>query len=99
GEPATFHAFAPDWRPLFWNLAEQTPEQLLQTGREWLQALAVVRAQDEDADAFRDVFQAAIERLNALYKSDHVRWYDLMRIVVTYAVWKRPGEERGRLLQ
>ena len=37
GEPAAFHAFAPSWQPLFWNLADQTAEGLLASGEEWLQ--------------------------------------------------------------
>jgi hypothetical protein len=97
GEPAVFHAFAPDWQPLFWNLSEQTPQQLLQTGREWLQALAVVRAQDEAGDVFATVFTEAVQRLSVVYGRNHVRWYDLMRLVFTYAAWKRPAEERQRL--
>jgi hypothetical protein len=97
GEPTAFHAFAPDWQPLFWNLAEHTPEQLLQTGREWFQALAVVRAQDEESNAFANVFTEAVQRLTGVYGQNHVRWYDLMRIVFTYAAWKRPTEERDRL--
>ena len=74
GEPAAFHAFAPDWSPLFWNLSERTPEQLLQTGREWLQALAVVRAQEESADTFQRIFEEAVQRLTALHGRDRVRW-------------------------
>lgn len=27
-EPAAFHAFAPSWQPLFWNLSERTPQAL-----------------------------------------------------------------------
>jgi hypothetical protein len=40
GEPTAFHAFAPAWQPLFWNLADRTPKALLKTGRQWLQTLA-----------------------------------------------------------
>jgi hypothetical protein len=52
GEPAAFHAFAPSWQPLFWNLADQTAEGLLASGEAWLQTLAVIRAQGEEAAAF-----------------------------------------------
>ena len=97
GEPAPFHAFAPDWRPLFWNLAAHTPQQLLQTGQEWLEVLAVIRAQDEPSDSFAAVFTEAVDRLKALHKPNHVRWLDLMRIVYTYAAWKRPEQEHQRL--
>src|SRR5262249_11963518 len=72
GEPTAFHAFAPAWQPLFWNLADQTPEALLQSGQEWLQTLAVIRAEDEEPAAFKTVFVDALRRLEALYGRDHV---------------------------
>lgn len=99
GEPAAFQTFAPDWRPLFWNLSERTPEQLLQTGREWLQTLAVIRVQEESADTFDRIFQETVQRLTTLHGRDQVRWYDLMRIVFTFAAWKRPEPERARLFE
>jgi hypothetical protein len=37
GEPRALHAYAPVWQPLFWNLAEQTPEELLVSDNAWLQ--------------------------------------------------------------
>jgi hypothetical protein len=97
-EPAAFHAFAPVWQPLFWNLAEQTPEALLATGAEWLQALAVVRAEGADATTFAGVFTAALRQLEGLHDRDQVRWYDLLRFVLTWALWGRPREEREPLL-
>jgi Putative transposase, YhgA-like len=96
--PASFHAFAPTWQPLFWNLAEQTPASLLQTGEEWLQALAVVRARDEDRETFAQVFDEAVRRLGQLHGRDHLRWHELLRIVLTYAIWQRPEAERQALL-
>ena len=76
GEPAAFHAFAPSWQPLFWNLADQTAERLLASGEEWLQTLAVIRAQGEEAATFEAVYTEAMRRLQALHGRDHVRWYD-----------------------
>ena len=98
GEPAAFHVFAPSWQPLFWNLADQTAEGLLASGEEWLQALAVIRAQGEEAATFEAVYTEAVRRLQALHGRDHVRWYDLMRIVLTWATWRRPAPERATLL-
>jgi hypothetical protein len=98
GEPVAFHTFAPAWQPLFWNLADQTPESLLNSGREWLQALAVIRAQRLDTAGFENVFVQALHHLNALRDRDRVSWYDLVRIVLTYATWRRPRAERDRWL-
>jgi hypothetical protein len=50
GEPEAFHAFAPVWRALFWNLADQTPEALLQSGEGWLQMLAVIQTERRDPE-------------------------------------------------
>jgi hypothetical protein len=97
-EPAAFHIFAPSWQPLFWNLAEQTPEDLLASGEEWLQTLAVLRAQGEPSANFETVFTEALRQLEALHGRDHVRWYDLLRIVLTWAVWRRPRPEQAALL-
>src|SRR5947209_16106842 len=74
GEPAAFHAFAPAWQPLFWNLADQTPEALLRSGAGWLQLMAVMRAERADAEAFLAVFAEAVRRLAALQGQDEVRW-------------------------
>ena len=60
GEPAALHAFAPSWRPVFWNLADQTPEALLNSGMEWLQTLAVIRVEGAEAAEFRAVYDEAV---------------------------------------
>src|SRR5438045_2278440 len=54
--PVALRAFAPQWQPLFWDLAERSAEELLQAAGEWLTALAVVRAERENASEFRGVF-------------------------------------------
>jgi hypothetical protein len=60
GGPEVLRAFAPDWQPLFWDLATRTIEELVQAAGEWLAALAVVRAEREDPEAFREVFAAVL---------------------------------------
>jgi Putative transposase, YhgA-like len=97
-EPTAFRAFAPVWQPLFWNLAERTPQELLRTGAAWLHMLAVVRAELADAAEFQAVFTEAARRLAALQDREEVRWHDFMRIVLTYASWRRPGAERDTLV-
>jgi hypothetical protein len=98
GEPASFHAFAPVWQPLFWNLTDRTPEALLDSGAEWLQTLAVIRAQGGDAASFCAVFEEALRRLRSVADRDPVQWFDLLRIVLTWATWRRPTAERTDLL-
>jgi hypothetical protein len=97
GEPEAFHAFAPAWQPLFWNLSDTTPQALLDSGAEWLQTLAVIRAQDEGTASFQAVFEEALLRLEVVSGRDQVQWYDLVNIVLTWALWRRPPEERPAL--
>src|SRR5205807_7614504 len=56
--PERVRAFAPEWEPLFWDLAERTPEELLQASGAWMAALAVVRAERADEAAHQAVFEA-----------------------------------------
>ena len=83
GEPTALHPFAPSWQPIFWNLADQPPEQLLESGDGWLQALAVIRAQFAAAPEFEAIYSEVQRRLQGLSVQDRVRWYDLQRIVIT----------------
>ncbi len=98
-EPQAFHVFAPVWEPLFWNLAERTPHELLNSGAAWLEMLSVVRAEHAEAAEFRAVFTEATQRLASLQGRDEVRWHDFMRIVLTYASWRRPLAEREPLVE
>src|SRR5262249_6348169 len=50
--PEPLQAHLPHWPMSLTDLAEQTPEALLQTAEAWWQALAVVRADREDAAHF-----------------------------------------------
>jgi hypothetical protein len=98
GEPAVFHAFAPTWQPVFWNLADHTPEALLQSGAEWLEALAVLRAQGEDTEAFLAVFRQALQGLAVIHERETVRWSELVRMVLAYSLQRRPASERNPLM-
>jgi hypothetical protein len=98
GEPAEFHGFVPQWAPVLWELGEHSAEGLLQSGDEWQQTLAVLRAQADEAPAFEHVYIEAMRRLEGLAGQDHVRWYDLMRIILSWAVWRRPRKEGEALL-
>jgi hypothetical protein len=70
----------------------------LQTGQDWLQALAVIRAQGTATEEFAEVLRAATQHLEGLRGSDPVRWYDLLRIVLTWIWWRRPVAEQQQLL-
>src|SRR5262245_9194675 len=78
GEPQAFHAYAPVWQPLFWNLADQSPDALLASDNSWLQMMAVLRVEDAAAATFRDIFTQAVHRVKKIKAAEHVRWQALM---------------------
>lgn len=98
GGPEELRAFAPVWRPLFWDLAERTPEELLSASGEWLAALAVVRAERAGSEAFRGVFQSVLQRLEGLSDSERMRWRDLLWFLLSWALRRRPSADRESLL-
>ena len=99
GGPEELRRFAPQWPIRFWDLADHTVEQLLAAPSPWLNALAVVRATNDDSSRFRSVFAAAIERLAGLAASERMRWRDLMWMLVSWALRRRPRQERAGLVE
>lgn len=96
--PESLRVFAPQWHPLFWDLAEQSPQALLDSAGDWLKALAVVRAEREETEAFLAVFAEVLRRLEAIHDPDKIRWHDLLWFVLSWALRRRPSAERDRLL-
>jgi hypothetical protein len=86
GGPEVLRAFAPRWQPLFCDLAERSAEELLAATGEWLTALAVVRAERENAEAFRALFTEVLRRLETLSEREPVRWHDLLWFVLSWAL-------------
>ncbi len=98
GDPGIFRPFIPTWQPLMWEVATQTPEQLLATSGEWLQAMAVVRAEDEEPERFQQVLAEVMRRLEAVNQKESVRWHDLMWFLMSWAIRRRPGAERANIV-
>jgi hypothetical protein len=98
GGPELLHEFVPRWRTLFWDLAERTPQALLEMAGEFLQALAVVRAERADAASFLAVFTEVVQRLESLSDRDTMRWHDLVRFVLSWGWQRRPEPELAALL-
>jgi len=60
---------------------------------EVLAALAVIRAEREDAEGFRSVFAAVLQRLEGICESERDRWRGLVDLVLSFALLRRPAEE------
>ena len=86
------------WGPRFWDLAAQPLEALRQAEGEWLRAMTLVRAEREDAAAFRAVVAETYRRLAALKPIDPVRWHDLMWFVLSWSLRRRPNREHADLI-
>jgi hypothetical protein len=98
GGPRVFQAFVPQWQPLFWDLAERSPEALLQSAGAWMKALAVVRAEEEEDPEFEAAFQEVLARLEDLPGEEDIRRLDLIWFVISWALRRRPPAERKHLI-
>jgi hypothetical protein len=97
--PEGLRRLAPHWPVLLWDLAERTPEQLLEQAGEWLKALAVVRAEQEDSKGFLKVFRKVLRQLEGLSSRERMRWSDMMHFVLSWALRRRPKDEERKLKQ
>jgi hypothetical protein len=95
--PEALRPYAPQWPVVFWDLAARTPEQLLGCDGPFAQFLAVVRAEDSDAERFQQVFTQLAERLEPLAGQDKMRWRDLLRLMLAWVFQRRPDQERESL--
>jgi hypothetical protein len=97
--PELFKAFAPNWPVCFWDLAERSPRELLNSTHVWLKALAVPRAGGEDTASFSAVLNEAVEQLSALCEQSEIRWYDLLHFMLSWSLRLRPKTERSQIIK
>ena len=93
-----FAEFVPRWRTLFCDLAEWTPEALLGMAGSFLKALAIVRAERSDSATFRRVFEEVARQLEELHDRDKMRWYELLRLVLSWGLYRRAATEKDDLV-
>jgi hypothetical protein len=97
GGPEEFRPFAPQWQPLFWDLAEQDPQRLLTAAGAWLQSLSVVRCERAERAEFEAVLAQLLPRLVELRRGEEIRGHDLLWFVLSWALRRRPPEDRQEL--
>lgn len=97
--PRELRGFVPRWQALFWDLAERSAEGTLQAAGDWLAALAVVRAERDEREAFHAILGRVLSRLERLSDQERVRWHELLHFVLSWALRRRPGEERMETLE
>jgi Putative transposase, YhgA-like len=95
--PDEVRAWAPLWPAHWFDLPEHTAADLLQ-GEAWWQAMAVVRAERADTGEFTGVLQEALRRLQDWAQQDRVDWQQLVKLVLHWALFRRPRREHAALL-
>ena len=97
--PEELRAFAPTWPVTFWDLSARSPEELLGEEGPFAQLLAVVRAEREDFERFREVFVGAMRRLEPMAERDTMRWHELLRLLLSWVIQRRPQEDHETLFE
>ncbi len=97
--PDEFKAWLPEWRMPLWDLPEHTAEELLRSGEPWWQALAVARAEREPPEEFQRVLREAMRQIEPLGTTRPVYWNQLLRMVLYWSLYRRPGREHAGLIE
>jgi hypothetical protein len=95
--PSELRPVAPHWPLLFWELAKHSTGSLLGSSSAWLRSLAVIRAEEDDPQTFETVFAEVLRRLELLGGSEEMRRKDLLWFVLSWALRRRPEEEKARI--
>ncbi len=96
GPPTSFHGLVPDWQPIYWDLAGHSVDELLARPEPFLQALAILKADNASTDRAETLFAEVFGRLDSLHSVDPARWRDLIGFEMGRAFHRRPIAERKR---
>jgi hypothetical protein len=91
--PESLRVFAPQWATAMWDLSQDEPAALLASDEAFAQAMAVVRAERAESEAFAAVVTEALQRLSALTGRDPVHWQQLARLTLYWSILRRPRAE------
>jgi hypothetical protein len=96
--PDVLKVWLPSWPMPLWDLPEHSPAELLRTDEGLWQALAVARAERASPDDFLRVLEEAVRRMEPLGTSRPVHWHQLLRLVLYWALDRRPPLEHTHLI-
>ena len=99
GEPSAFHAFAPVWNPLFWEVGARDADELLANEDAFMQVLAIVRAEDAERTEAMRVYREFMRRVGELRSSNKLRWLAMVRFAMMWVVHRRAPEERAEWIR
>jgi Putative transposase, YhgA-like len=98
-EPSAFHPFAPRWEPLFWEVGNDSVEDLLHHEDAFLQVLAMVRTEDAEREEALRVYRELLKKLAGLRETNAARWTHLLRFALGWVLNRRPKGERAEWLR
>lgn len=84
----------PSWDLIFWEVAAESAEDLCESRREFIAAMALIRAEREDGDSYRRIYAEVLKRIEPLCQSDRHRWKELLGFVLEWSLRRRPRNER-----
>ncbi len=94
----SIQAFVPQWPTWLCDLTQFDPAELVQRPEALWQALAVVRGEQAERDAFFALFQQALQRLEPVAGIDRPRWDQLQRLVLYWTYYRRSKADRLQAL-
>jgi hypothetical protein len=97
--PDALRVSVPTWQTWMCDLVGFQTEELLASDQAWWQALAVLRAEGENASQFLEVLRRSLQGLESLGGQDAQRWQQLLKLVLYWALYRRPSRERDRVVE
>ena len=98
-EPTAFHAFAPDWNPIFWELGTETTEKLLASGDPFVNLMSLVLSEGESSEKLTEIYAKVLEKLDAIPDAESGRWRELFEFAVKWMLHRRPKDEQADWLK
>jgi hypothetical protein len=97
--PQELKAWLPRWVMPLWDLQEHPAQELLKADDAFWQVLAVARAERVPMDEFLGAVQEALTQLETISTQARTRWDQLLRMVLHWALFRRPRREHKRILE
>jgi hypothetical protein len=97
--PQVWKPWLPSWPMPLWDLTKHSVAGLLASQEPLWRVLAVARAELAAADEFGDVFRDVLVQLEPLAGVSKVDWDQLVKLVLYWALYRRPDREHQGLIE
>ena len=93
-EPSAFHAFAPAWNPLFWDLGNEAVEKLLSDPDPFVNLMSLVLSEGAPFETLSEIYAKVFEKLDGIPNEESGRWRELATFAMQWTRHRRPLDER-----